>query len=85
MVYLVSLVPPAPPSARPSDSMTQLPDSAIHLLEIEARQDDAMRQLDELEQRVERALREFTASVAPASLPRAPAVELLPGTGKVAA
>lgn len=40
--------------------MYQLPPSVARIVELEERQDDALRQLDELEHRVERALAEFS-------------------------
>jgi hypothetical protein len=52
--------------------MHSLSGSAINMLEIEARQDEALRQLTELEQQVERALAESLPLVKKlAGVPRA--------------
>ena len=60
---------PAPLSARPPISPPmKLPDSAIQLQEIEARQDEALLQLEELEKRVESVLRETVAAMATPTL-----------------
>ena len=51
----------------------KLPDSAIQLQEIEARQDEALLQLEELEKRVESVLRETVAAMAGSIVVQMPA------------
>ncbi len=47
--------------------MNATPDSLAHVVELEARQDEAMRQLVELDERIEAVLREAMPSTAEAA------------------
>jgi hypothetical protein len=63
--------------------MAQLPSVSV-ILELEARQDDALRQLEELEAQVEKALAEFTAAARPAQCARATAEPMQQADGPCA-
>jgi hypothetical protein len=47
----------------------ELPESARLLIELEARQDDVLRELDELNTRIERAITSGAMSISPGSSP----------------
>ncbi len=53
--------------------MATLTDSAAKIQELEARQDEALRQLEELEQRIAEVLAEYAPLIAPKTPPAAAA------------
>lgn len=59
-----------------SAAMTFQPDSVSLILELEARQDDALRRLVELDERIEAVLKAALPSIAPPALWQADPIEI---------